>query len=325
MPSISVFLFSFNGEKYISDQIDSIINQSYRVNEILICDDCSTDRTWEILEDYSNKFEYIKIFKNSHNSGIYSNFFVNIKQASGDWVAISDQDDVWLEDKIQNYITEILSNKKDLLYSESFICDSHLFKKGKTTICDQVSVLNGYIGSGVLGHQICIKTEVLRNIRNWREIQLPYDFVVLIAALSNRGIIGIRKPLTLWRRHDQSLTKSEVNLLNQIRHEENKKHPLLVLIKVISFLVAKNKIPNFNWLYYNISLVQKNFTSLPHVKNHLFFTKWYQKESLLGMILAAFYFSKLSFSSNVLRNLYVPFHYYYQCMTIYHEDFKTWR
>ena len=63
---ISVALASYNGAKYISEQLDSILAQTYQDFELIVCDDCSTDNTWLILEEYVQKDNRIKIFQEQH-------------------------------------------------------------------------------------------------------------------------------------------------------------------------------------------------------------------------------------------------------------------
>ena len=74
MKSVSIALATYNGEKFIREQLDSIISQTYTNWELIICDDCSTDATWEILKSYKEKDSRINIFKNDKNLGFKKNF-----------------------------------------------------------------------------------------------------------------------------------------------------------------------------------------------------------------------------------------------------------
>lgn len=71
---ISVALASYNGAKYISEQLDSILAQTYQDFELIVCDDCSTDNTWLILEEYVQKDNRIKIFQEQHESRFQEEF-----------------------------------------------------------------------------------------------------------------------------------------------------------------------------------------------------------------------------------------------------------
>lgn len=108
---LSVALCTYNGEKYIREQIDSIINQSHKVDEIIICDDFSTDSTNQILKEYAYKYPaLISIYENKSNLRTLKNFEKSISLTSGDLIFLSDQDDIWKENKVEvivNYFKNI--------------------------------------------------------------------------------------------------------------------------------------------------------------------------------------------------------------------------
>lgn len=92
--SVSIVLCTYNGEKYVREQIDSLLAQSYPIHEIIIQDDGSTDHTWEILQAYASKHAVIRTFKNEGEHGVNANFLSALHRATGDYIAISDQDDI---------------------------------------------------------------------------------------------------------------------------------------------------------------------------------------------------------------------------------------
>ena len=106
---ISIALASYNGSKYIREQLDSILSQTYQDFELIICDDCSTDNTWQILEEYAQKDCRIKIFKNEKNLGFKKNFEKAISLCSGEYIATSDQDDIWDKEHLR-LLKEIIKN-----------------------------------------------------------------------------------------------------------------------------------------------------------------------------------------------------------------------
>ncbi len=111
---ISVALCTYNGEKYIEEQLNSILYQTLPVDEIVICDDGSIDNTLEILNQYRNKDARIKVFSNIKNLGLVKNFEKAIRLTSGDFIFLSDQDDVWKEDKVEVMIN-FFQKKPDCL------------------------------------------------------------------------------------------------------------------------------------------------------------------------------------------------------------------
>lgn len=105
---ISVAMATYNGAKYLCEQIDSILSQTIKDFELIICDDCSTDDTPSILDDYSQKDCRITVFRNEENLGFRKNFERAISLTHGDYVALCDQDDIW----VPNHL-EILFNNID--------------------------------------------------------------------------------------------------------------------------------------------------------------------------------------------------------------------
>ena len=98
---ISIAMPTYNGEKYLAEQIDSILNQSIVDFELVISDDCSTDGTWLILEQYAQRDNRIRIFRNDKNLGYIKNYEKVLSLTNGEYIAMSDQDDVWSIDHLE--------------------------------------------------------------------------------------------------------------------------------------------------------------------------------------------------------------------------------
>lgn len=96
---ISVCIPTYNGEKYIKQQLDSIFEQSVQIDELIISDDSSTDRTIEIIKSYSDK--RIKLIENQKFQSPVFNLENALKQAKGDYIFLADQDDIWYPDKVK--------------------------------------------------------------------------------------------------------------------------------------------------------------------------------------------------------------------------------
>jgi glycosyltransferase involved in cell wall biosynthesis len=128
---ISVAMATYNGHKYIKAQLDSIFSQTLLPDEIIVCDDCSTDNTVDILKEYKNKSR-LKYFVNDHNLGFVKNFEKAISLCKNKYIVISDQDDIWFEDKIERLFNKIkeLENQNFqspiLVHSDATLVDSQL-------------------------------------------------------------------------------------------------------------------------------------------------------------------------------------------------------
>ena len=93
-PTVAVVMCTYNGEKYLRQQLDSILAQTYPIQELIVQDDCSTDATLAILQEYEAKVPFMKVIENTHNLGFNLNFKTACMRATTDLIAISDQDDV---------------------------------------------------------------------------------------------------------------------------------------------------------------------------------------------------------------------------------------
>ena len=110
---ISIGMTTYNGERFLREQLDSIVSQSVSDWELIICDDCSSDSTWEILEEYEKRDSRIKIYKNEINLGFKKNFEKAISLCKGEYIALSDQDDIWNS----NHLEILLENIQEVTAS----------------------------------------------------------------------------------------------------------------------------------------------------------------------------------------------------------------
>lgn len=105
--TISVVMCTYNGAKYVREQLDSIVRQTYPIHELIIQDDGSTDGTVAILAEYAGRYPFIRYQVNQHQLGINRNFFSAMAQATGEFIAPSDQDDIWVDTKLETQIHSI--------------------------------------------------------------------------------------------------------------------------------------------------------------------------------------------------------------------------
>jgi glycosyltransferase involved in cell wall biosynthesis len=134
----SVAMCTFNGEQFLKEQIDSILNQSVSIDEIIVCDDGSTDLTISILEEYSKKNPNLfKIYKNEINLKSVKNFEKGISLCSGEIIFLSDQDDIWELNKVEKMIHYFDQNPNiDVLATNGFCIDDNSKVHEKYAIWD---------------------------------------------------------------------------------------------------------------------------------------------------------------------------------------------
>lgn len=108
---ISIAIATYNGEKYILELLNSLLNQTVKPYEIVICDDKSTDATCKIVKSYCDEIP-IRLIENNNNIGVNKNFEKAIQLCKGDYVMICDQDDIWLPEKIQVTLSHMKKMEK---------------------------------------------------------------------------------------------------------------------------------------------------------------------------------------------------------------------
>lgn len=119
---------TYNGETYLREQLDSIYGQTLVPDEVIVIDDCSTDGTVEILKEYSQRYG-LKYYINDTNLGFNKNFAKGISLANGDYICLSDQDDVWKPNKVEktyNKLVEIENGEPSCVSSNASPTDSVL-------------------------------------------------------------------------------------------------------------------------------------------------------------------------------------------------------
>jgi glycosyltransferase involved in cell wall biosynthesis len=202
---VSVVLCTYNGDKFLAEQIDSILRQTYAPLELIISDDASSDSTREILKGY----EYnpaIRIFLQDKNIGLIKNFAFTTEQARGELIAFSDQDDIWLEHKIESLVNAM--GNAPLVYSDSLLVD-----EAGTSLNKKLSGLRkmysgadsrGYIlYSCVWGHGMLITKALLKKSSPMNE-EIHHDIWLTFQAFLHGGIKYHGEILTHYRQHSSS-------------------------------------------------------------------------------------------------------------------------
>jgi glycosyltransferase involved in cell wall biosynthesis len=128
-PLISIVMATYNGEKFLREQVDSLLTQSYPSLEFVFVDDASSDSSLAILQEYAFSDSRIHVVVNPVNQGLLATFENGIRAAKGDMIALSDQDDVWLPEKISLLAEAICSNS--LIYADSALTDASGTRTGK--------------------------------------------------------------------------------------------------------------------------------------------------------------------------------------------------
>lgn len=208
-PLISVLLCTYNGAAFLEEQIESILSQTYPVIEIIISDDASTDGTINIIKKYSTN-SIIIININQENIGLQKNIEVAAGLSKGNYIAFSDQDDIWLPDKLEKLHAAI--GNHSLVYSDSKLVDEYGNDLHKS-LSDFRNLQNIYSSKGwgiynaVSGHTMLAAKELLQYV-----LPIPagyyHDWWIAVQASNLNGIKFLNEKLTLYRQHGKNLTEN---------------------------------------------------------------------------------------------------------------------
>ena len=209
-PGISVVMCTYNGGRFVAEQLNSIREQTFRNLEIIVVDDASTDDTWQILEEIALADDRIRLYHNPENLGFNLNFNRACTLATGAYVAIADQDDVWHPTKLERMLEVMQQDSNTVMVH----CMSGRFDKCKESYIRTHGLVNYFAGADVRtfflfnfisGHNMLVSRKLL-------EASLPYPKEVyydwwLSAVASTIGKIVPLPEVLVWHRvHDQNAT-----------------------------------------------------------------------------------------------------------------------
>lgn len=207
---------TYNGEKFIEEQLDSIRGQTLKVDEVLICDDCSTDDTIHIITNYIRGYQLDnwKVIQNDMNLGHYQTFLNLTLQASGDYVFFSDQDDIWNENKVKIMMGYLQLPNNSMVYCQSNFIDenNNLIKSPKVSDDVVISPLKSLLKKWPSGYQSAYKNTVLQDIVSGKyRIEHAYEFHdVLFGMLASAygNVVKVDMILDQHRVHSNNVTFS---------------------------------------------------------------------------------------------------------------------
>lgn len=123
--TVTIVLPTYNGENYLKEQIDSILNQTYSSIHLIIADDCSQDHTREILHQYESD-DRIEIYEQPKNQGVVKTIEFLLQKVRTPYYMLADQDDVWLPEKVEQSLVVLKKEGADLVFGDLTVVDQNL-------------------------------------------------------------------------------------------------------------------------------------------------------------------------------------------------------
>jgi glycosyltransferase involved in cell wall biosynthesis len=285
---ITIVLPTYNGVNFLSDQLESIFNQTYKNFSLIVIDDNSSDNTIEFVIEIFKKhnFTNYKISKNEQNLGPTKTFEIGVSMVTTKYIAFCDQDDIWFDRKLEYYLDVISKDQYDLVYSASYIMNGNektkeIFPKNKI----YKTILGELSNNKARGATILLSTELAKKLIPYYDL---YDKWIFIISIYIGKVKYIDTPLHYYRIHSTNVnggtyrkrdTKSliEVQENNKLFYtkmhsyltkaeniEDTKKVKILDsindLIKIFDLILksikTKNKLKTLIWYFKHLAFIE---------------------------------------------------------------------
>lgn len=243
---LTVLLPVYNGEKYVADAVESILNQSYSEFELLIIDDGSTDDSYKIISAYSDP--RIRILKNEENRGLIYSLNRGIKEAKGKFVARLDADDYALPVRLELQMSFMNENPEVALCSTGFIVDNGTSKREVTYKSRHNEIKFDFLnqchichGSAVWNNDLLKKNNLFFN----PEFSHAEDFDLFARIMEMFPVHNLPEKLSVIRKHSENVSRvfSETQLINSLVVRTR-------MFKNLGMEVTKDELMRFEKLYY---------------------------------------------------------------------------
>lgn len=235
---LSVAMCTYNGEKYIKEQLESILTQTMAIDEIIICDDGSNDKTIAIIEQFQVEYPgKISLYKNQVNLGSTKNFEKAISICIGDYIFLSDQDDVWKINKTEKIVQHFTENPStEALFTNGDLINDKNEKISSHTLWDSVFFNENQLlkpidlyqhilfkANMVTGATLCIKKEIKNLILPFPNIKkFFHDEWIAIIIADRNNLEYITDQLISYRIH----SKQESGISSNFKNNKTKKYQL---------------------------------------------------------------------------------------------------
>lgn len=220
MEKIDILLATYNGETFLAEQLDSILNQTYQDFNLIISDDNSNDATVKILDKYAKKDSRITFLKQEKNLGVIANFEFLLSKVQSKYFMFSDQDDIWNEDKIEKTLKKLQETNSDIMFTDLMVVDDQLnvlynsyweLKGLKNKILKYNSFEALYLNNYITGCTMLMKKEIISKV-----LPLPkstkyvlHDYWIALITSQSGKVEFLNEPTIKYRQHKNNKVGSK--------------------------------------------------------------------------------------------------------------------
>jgi glycosyltransferase involved in cell wall biosynthesis len=205
-PTVAVVVATYNGATYLRQQLESIVQQTYKPSQIIIVDDDSLDDTLQVANNFAAHHPEVMVVQNETRIGYIKNFEKGMLIATASYVALSDQDDIWMPHKLETLLANI--GDQMLAYSDSELIDANgqLLNQKMSSIKNQLAYhtpIMYAIGAWAPGHAMLFKKELVDKAAPFPAL-VTHDFWLGFVATCYSRVVYVNEPLVHYRQHTQN-------------------------------------------------------------------------------------------------------------------------
>lgn len=206
---VSIVLALHNGSKFISEQLDSIFSQITDRDELIVMDDFSSDNSLEIVESYRLNWPNLRVFRSERNLGVVRAFEALLGLVQRDVIFLSDQDDIWIEGRLDRMVEELNENSAVAVLSNSRIyvdgsVRNEFFSEKHPPNVD--SVIANFYRNNFIGCCMAFRRDVLNLALPFPKEVSMHDWWLGSCAIASGSVVYTKEPMLLYRRHSNNLS-----------------------------------------------------------------------------------------------------------------------
>lgn len=206
---VAVIMSTYNGEKYVAEQLESILHQTYSNIEIVIRDDGSRDNTVNIIKKYQKKYKNIKLYE-GENVGFVKSFFKLLKLADADYYAYADQDDIWIEHKIRlavNSLNKLDNTKPNMAFGNSDYYDENMKFLSKGPRIKKYNFLTALFSCVAQGMTMTVNRKARDMIiENMPKSCFFHDWWTYLICIGMGNVVHVDETVVKYRRRKENAT-----------------------------------------------------------------------------------------------------------------------